>query len=412
MPKKKRKPRATASQQRRHSGGARAHRSTAPEALLEEFERWAHAHDLFVSDSTWLVGAAIDLKRDRLGSADPTAWSSADIRAVLTELFPTRVVLEPGDGRLVTPTITLYLTFLLQTDRLRTDLSEPELTALMQALAAEVPRALATPSGRSVGGTATADAVEQRVDVSHPAGSARTDRPMAEIWPQALGRLPHPAALESGPVDLAATAAWMERSLLLTRARALVEHVGAGLPVTSTGALRRADTLALLERLGLTREPSPRSMWDVVELAAVWVALARLGYVDVGQTRVRPGEEQLPTADAPAQDVVTAGAAVHAAVLHSLLQARAEDPGEGREPALVRGALLRAAEPGGIAVVAPSPFGGRLAWDLDARRLSALAHDLRTLAEAGILEQKGDTFRLPRELFPVVPAALSMLGED
>ncbi|TRW45044.1 hypothetical protein [Georgenia yuyongxinii] len=442
MPKKKRKPRKTASQHRRHAGGARAHRSTAPEALLREFEEWAYANDLLVKDSTWLVGAAIDLKRDWLGSADPTAWSGADIRAVLTELFPTRVVLEPGDGQLLTPTITLYLTFLLQTERLRTDLSEPQLTALMEALAAEVPRALAAPSGRSMGGNIMAYAVEQGVDVSDPAaiaafmqhynslpradrvaisdgaadgapaGPPRPTRALAQIWPKALGPLPDPAALERGPFDLVKTAAWMEQSLLLTRARVIAEHVGAGLPVTSTGALRRADTAALMERLGLHRELEPQSMWDVTELTVVWLALARLGYLDIGKTRVRPGEESLPPAGASAQDVVTAGAAVHAAVLHALVQARTDHASDGAEPALVWGALLRAADPAGVAVVAPSPLDDKLAWDLDARRLYYLAHDLGTLSEVGVLERKGNTFRLPRELFPIVPAAMSMVDDD
>jgi hypothetical protein len=405
MPKKKRKPRTTASQQRRHAGGTTSHRSTAPEALLEEFEQWAGAHHLLVADSTWLVAAAIDLKRTWLGSADPTAWSSEHIRVVLTELFPAKVLLEPGDGQLLTPTITLYLTFLMQTGRLRTDLTEPQLTALMERLAGEVPQALASPD-RRVGGDVVASTAEQGAGVD---GAARTSRPLAEIWPKALGGLPDPAALESGPFDLARTAEWMERSLLLTRARAIVEQVGAGLPVTGTGALRPADTEALLERLGIGGGPESQSMWDVVELTVVWLALARLGYLDIGESRVRPGEEQLPPPGAPVQDVVTAGAAVHAAVLHSLVQARVDDPGEAREPEVVWGALLRAAEPGGLAVVAPSPSDDRLAWDLDLRRVYYLENDLRTLAGVGVLEQEGDTFRLPKELFPVVPAAMSML---
>ncbi|MFD1504142.1 hypothetical protein ACFSBG_00435, partial [Georgenia yuyongxinii] len=244
-----------------------------------------------------------------------------------------------------------------------------------------------------------------------PAGSSRPTRALAQIWPKALGPLPDPAALERGPFDLVKTAAWMEQSLLLTRARVLAEHVGAGLPVTSTGALRRADTAALMERLGLHREFEPQSMWDVTELTVVWLALARLGYLDISKTRVRPGEESLPPAGASAQDVVTAGAAVHAAVLHALVQARTDHASDGEEPALVWGALLRAADPAGVAVVAPSPLDDRLAWDLDARRLYYLAHDLRTLTEVGVLERKGDTFRLPKELFPIVPAAMSMVDD-
>ncbi|MFH5822556.1 hypothetical protein [Georgenia sp. AZ-5] len=443
MPKKKHKPRRTASQRRRHQGAPRrdAHRAVPADtgALLQELEDWARGLDLFLEDSTWLVDTAIDLKSDFLDSPDPTAWTEAEIRTVLTELFPRKVVTDAGDRRLLAPAMTLFFTFLLATGRWRSPLGEAEVTALMEQLAADVPQAFEDASRRTMGGNIIEHALQDGVDVRDPAALAdfvardnslpydervaisdgvapNTDgpegalNPFASIWPVTLGPTPRLDVLAAGPFEAAEVAASFERSPILRRARALVGWVGAGRPVTSTGALRRADTLELMRLTGIERDEEPRSMWEVPELAVVWVAVARAGYVEIGKTRVTPGGRALPPVDGPAEAVAGAGAGLHAAVLHALLDDRGGEGSIAHEPDLLLGALLRAAEPEGFTCPEPPVTGDD--WDPAAMPALLLHADLVQLARMGIVERQADTFRLPELLHPVVPAALSMLTTD
>ena len=454
MPKKKPKPRKTPSQGRRHQGAP--HRHTAPAAvpaLLAELEEWARELDLFIEDSTWLVERAIDLKREQLGSPDPTAWTEEEIRAVLTEAFPRSVATSADDARLLVPAMTLFFSFLLSTGRFRSALTDAGLTALMEELATEVPQALEDPTRRSMGGNVVRYAVEQGVDVSDPAqlgefmahfnslsfeervaitdgaapapgparpgvavglgggpvpgGGTREEpvNPFARIWPAALGHAPDPTTLSAAPVDSVQAAELFERSVLLRRARQLLDWLGDGRPVTSTGALRLADTTAVMDLLGISFHMAPRSMWWVRDLVLLWVALVRLGYLEVGPTRVTPGEEALPGAGAAPEDVATAGAGLHAAVLHAFLEDQPDRPSVALEPDLTLAALLRAAEPEGLTMPA---------WDdslpsEDDHHVRFLGRDLDILAALGILEREGTTYRLPAALHLIVPVAVRML---
>ncbi|KAE8763814.1 hypothetical protein [Georgenia thermotolerans] len=386
MPKKKPKPRKTPSQRRRHQGPPPRHvPAAAVPALLAELEEWARELDLLIEDSTWLVERAIDLKREQLGSPDPTAWTEPEIRAVLTELFPRAVAATGDDARLLVPAMTLFFSFLLSTGRFRSPLTDARLTALMEELAGQVPQAF---EGGAEG--------EER-------------EPFADIWPPALGPAPDLDALSEGPFEAADVAAWFEGSVLLPRARAFVAWVGAGRPVTSTGALRPADTAEVLHVLGFPEAVAPRSMWQDRELVLLWVALVRLGYLHVGASRVTPGEEALPAPDASPEAVAGAAAALHAAVLHAFLEANPGEPTYALEPDLTLGALLRAAEPGGLTVTEP---GEDVLVGDEGLTISLLRTDLDLLARVGVLEQEGDTFRFPEPLHPVLPAALHMLGGD
>lgn len=387
MPKKKPKPRKTPSQRRRHQGGAPHPRPpvSAVPALLAELEEWARELDLLIEDSTWIVERAIDLKREQLGSPDPTAWTEQEIRAVLTELFPRTVAATGDDARLLVPAMTLFFSFLLSTGRFRSPLTDAGLTALMEELAREVPQAFD-------GG---------------PVHEGR--EPFADIWPAALGPVSDLDALSEGPFEAADVAAWFERSVLLPRARAFVAWVGQGRPVTSTGALRTADAAEVLHVLGFPEAVAPRSMWQDHELVLLWVALVRLGYLHLGKSRVTPGEDTLPGPDAAPEAVAGAAAALHAAVLHAFLEANPGEPTYALEPDLTLGALLRAAEPGGLTVTEPAEDA--IVGD-EGLTISLLRTDLDMLARVGVLEQEGDTFRFPEPLHPVLPVALHMLGED
>lgn len=427
MPKKKPKPRKTPSQRRRHQGAP--HRHTAPAAvpaLLAELEEWARELDLFIEDSTWLVERAIDLKREQLASPDPTAWTEQEIRAVLTEAFPRSIATTADDARLLVPAMTLFFSFLLSTGRFRSALTDAALTALMEELATEVPQALEDPTRRSMGGNLVRYAVEQGVDVSDPApaparpgtafglaggpapdGGTREEpvNPFARIWPSALGHAPDLTALSSDPVDAARAAELFERSVLLRRARQLLDWLGDGRPVTSTGALRLADTTAVMGLLGISSHTAPRSMWWVRDLVLLWVALVRLGYLEVGRTRVTPGEEALPGGGAAPEEVATVGAGLHAAVLHAFLEDRPDRPSVALEPDLTLAALLRAAEPEGLTM----PARDDALPSEDDHRVRYLGRDLDILAALGMLEREGSTYRLPAALHLIVPVAVRLL---
>lgn len=81
-----------------------------------------------------------------------------------------------------------------------------------------------------------------------------------------------------------------ERSALralpvLNQVEALLRFLQPRRPITSTGALRRADVVAAADLLGLeltTRRP--RSMWDVPRLAALWQAAQDAGLLVVAPT--------------------------------------------------------------------------------------------------------------------------------
>ena len=75
------------------------------------------------------------------------------------------------------------------------------------------------------------------------------------------------------------------------RMRAMVEWVGAGRPVTQTGAMRRNDTVEWMRRYGLrvTDETKPASMWDIRDIGQPWAIAIETGMLELTSTKVRPG---------------------------------------------------------------------------------------------------------------------------
>jgi hypothetical protein len=108
---------------------------------------------------------------------------------------------------------------------------------------------------------------------------------------------------------------------LLTRMTALTEWVRPGRKLTSTMAMRRADTLEWLRRFGLltTAESTTNSMWDRPELAAPWSIAAVCGLIDSSTTKARPGPKAgiFDSADIVAQ-ILCARDAV-GMLIHSLM---------------------------------------------------------------------------------------------
>src|SRR5690606_41906807 len=84
-------------------------------------------------------------------------------------------------------------------------------------------------------------------------------------------------------------------SVLVTRARIVLDVVGGGRRATVTGALGREDTQELLRRLGL--EDGARSLWDRPEAAGVWVTLLDGGWLELDGARVRAVRAPVPPTD-------------------------------------------------------------------------------------------------------------------
>lgn len=376
--------------------------------LLREFEQFARDLDLFIEDSTGLVRTAIAHKAERLGSPDPTAWTADEIRTVLTELYPSA---RPAARRLLLPTVTLYFGFLGRTGRWTSPLDEDALTALMESLAEEVPRALDERPAAAAGATdadedrgvvpapAPPGAPEGRADgagpaadgVHHGAGAPEPDDAPdlfgPDVWPASLGPAPDPGAVRPTAADPGDQAESFARSALVRRARTLLAWTAERRPAAPRGALTGADAADAAALLDL---PDPRTApTESTDLAMVWVVLVATGHLDVrGEAVVvsRP----LPEPHEPG--FVDAATRLHATALRTVLH-RPDSP---RLAALLLGAVLRAAGPDGLTAGDDGEPG----------------MSLGTLAAAGVLDREGTTYRLPVERHGVVPVTLEMLQAE
>ena len=118
-------------------------------------------------------------------------------------------------------------------------------------------------------------------------------------WPWFLpeDELPHEAL--DGRIDAeqdpAGAAANYARIPLVRDAVRLLDFVGEGRQVTSTGALRPADVHTLIEQWQLDLSgPALTSMWQVGEIVGPWNALVAGQWLELSSTRVRPGPGLVP----------------------------------------------------------------------------------------------------------------------
>ncbi|UNX55954.1 hypothetical protein MF406_06945 [Georgenia sp. TF02-10] len=457
MPKKKRKarqPTPTGAQVR----PLRPH--TGPgglDGLLAEFDTWSQRLGLAMPDTVDLVRIAVELKRDRLDRPDPTRWSRQDLTVVLTELFPAHVLIGPDKQHQLAPALALYLAFLGATGRWPAD-AEPldDIAALVEELSYQVPVAYGT-GPRSTTANIVRYAIEQGVDISdrdalaafmtafvdlpdaHRAAIADGAGPaaprasgdllgagpgawaedddgsslLAPFWPAALGPAPDLEVLTGYELPDPEAAAWLRAAPLWGRARALLDWLGEGRPVTASGALRRAETAAVIGLLGLPGPSRPASMWDSAPLALLWAGLAQAGMIAIARTRAYP-RRALPGPDSSAREVVVTGTEIYSGALWAFLF----EWHRGRYaqvPGLTVGLLLAAARSGGLAVpadtlAAPADIPG---FPPGRDLTPALAADLDTLTHLGLLRRSpAGAYVLPRALTPVVPVALAMLAED
>lgn len=178
---------------------------------------------------------------------------------------------------------------------------------------------------------------------------------------------------------------------LVVRAGIVLEAVGEGCRATATGGLGRAETEALLERLGLAA--GARSLWDRPELAGVWTTLLDGGWLELtgGTVRAVPG----PVPAAGPEDGEAFVEFGHAVITAALLgrEARSAEDGGFRGMPDTIAALLVACGENGLRLP-PGPERSPGARDGAALAgLLRVLHDLGDLVDCGVLTHEDGIFR-------------------
>lgn len=208
---------------------------------------------------------------------------------------------------------------------------------------------------------------------------------------------------------------------VIARGEALLRLVSPRRQVTGTGALRRADVVTALERLGAgTGGRRPHSMWDVPGLADLWIALQDAGLLVVTAAEATP----TPLAHGwisgdPAQGR-QARLELARRWLDGLLTAESQtgwfiDPLDLLLPLLATAATGRAVPVDAVLNTAGDLIDGLAGDDAAAGLRSALSATpyiplLEELAEEGFLEL-GEQIAVPAPLRGVVAAATAALLE-
>lgn len=233
------------------------------------------------------------------------------------------------------------------------------------------------------------------------------DLTIADMWPAFLGPAPRGEYPEPD-LTLEQLAAFLSGTTLARRAEAFLRWLGPGRPVTRTGALRRADTVAVVEELGLPALASPpRSMWEVRDLAYLWDLLLSCDLIQVDGSSVHPSAEQpWPGPDAWTEERVERELLLHGMAFLLLLDSPdGEQEGWAAVGPLTTATLAKAAEPDGFTL--PDRTG-----DPDADVLvGALGSDYAELEQLGLVERRGAAFHLPPALVPALTFATGVMSE-
>lgn len=401
-------------------------------------------------DDAWLIGAALDLKRDYLDSPNPGVWAVDVLTELLGDVIPRTVLLDTQDRAVLIDTVEDFLQFLADSGRWAPEsFPASRIRDVVAGLRPGVDRALTEPSRRSITTNivqygqsqgvdfsdhaqvqrfiedynALGDAERTQVSEGHrpsqaspfglgPFGQGPGGAPGFPDWPDDDDGIDYKAAFQAGwpdilgdPLDLEAMVAPLADGLdiehqlaamdlpLLDRADRLMAWLGAGRPVTQTGALRLAQTQELAELFGLPTL-SFKSMWEVHEVAAPWHGLVDAGFIDLGSTMARPNPDT-PWPD-PDTAITTRAVFRGSVVLDVLLDLLAPEEDEGllKVPSLALLALLKAAQPSGLKIPERRPGP-----DLRALHLGL---DLRVLERVGLITVNDGVAHAPAELAPLL----------
>jgi hypothetical protein len=280
--------------------------------LLERFEATPEG-----ADHRWVADQILGFKQGYLGGDDLGRWTSDDLSEVLFELYPRKVVLEPGDNAGVIAGVAAFLRF-LQTEGLWTgDESSEELASLVEQAGARFDVAMADESRWGPGKRLFSGAAAQGVDV--------TDQRQLDEYVRTFNALPHaerdarlgpqPARPPLPPVVLAPQEelrAAAEASTLLRWVRGLVEYVGEGKKLTDKGNLKLADGRALVELLDVRDRFDPsigdktfstRSTEELGDLHLVFELAKAAGFLADDGSRLAPTDSASMPVDQPLETV-------------------------------------------------------------------------------------------------------------
>jgi hypothetical protein len=243
--------------------------------VVERFDRTAEGAKL-----GWVASQVLDFKWGYLGG-DVQRWSPADVREILLELYPRKVVLEPGDEADVVDGFRALVRFLTAEGVLDGgEAAARRLDDAIGAVAGEFPRAMADEARWGMGKRLMSGAAASGFDPTDQAGleawmdhfnqlpRAERDRilgttPGEPTRPAGTGALvavgpagrrrtgptvpPLPPITLPPPNELRSAA---RASVWADRVRRLAAFVGDGRPLTDRGNLKLADGKVLVGLLG------------------------------------------------------------------------------------------------------------------------------------------------------------------
>lgn len=325
---------------RRSRGKRQAPRETSEVMrgrVLGAFGRWLTEHPVVGHDHGEVldvVHTACELKASVLDEPNPADWSPSSLRDVIGEVFPAKTVgVDEHYARTIVPAMLGYLDFLAATGRWKPQNSLQGSRLALLGLAEDLPARFGDPSRMSMASRLFGLAIEEGIDPSDPAALSDFMERFNEMPYEWRKRLTDGPDLLEGPSVTPASAPSEAPSLFeeasqraitlglsglrlgpgemvrvtvpsaaeestalremefVRRMRAMVEWVGAGRPVTQTGAMRRNDTVDWMRRYGLrvTDETKPASMWDIRDIGQPWAIAIETGMLELTSTKVRPG---------------------------------------------------------------------------------------------------------------------------
>jgi len=209
---------------------------------------------------------------------------------------------------------------------------------------------------------------------------------------------------------------------VIRRMRSLVHWAEQGRPITQTGAMRRADTLAWMRHLDLRApgESCPSSMWEIRGIGQPWDIAVETGMLSLTSTKVRPG----PTGTVFESDDPVAQVRLGRSIVNLLLlQAFSRPLAVGNARAQISTVMLQLfallCRPEGQDLGYLREMDGRLARALrdgDAAErtavlaCSAILREMRMLEQFGLLIDVDGIAQVPTGLRPAVVASTNRPG--
>ena len=434
--------------------------------VLDAFDRWLPERGPDEpNDASDAVRTACELKASVLGQPNPADWDPLLATEVLGGIFPRKVLgVDEPYIRAIVPGMLSFIDFLTVTGRWKAHNDADATRTAVAALEPEMGERFADSDRLSMGGRVVQLALDENVDVSDPealsgfiqrfnemplewrkrltdgpetvAGPAGADPPGGdEHWddlpadpfddPQMIHDLQEAtlsAAMAVGFTgetvvitvpDASSELNALRATQLVTRIAALAEWIRPGRKVTTTGAMRRADTAEWLRRTGIgTAESAPNSMWDVPELAIPWSAAAHLGLIDIGATKAFPGPHVDVFSAGSSSDQIRCGRDSIRVVLDNLMHSGDEYAELDRAlSGLVLPVIACLCRPGGadlapLQALVERPFTNSASDALSMILSSLTLTIVESLAEWGVVSVTGTTTAVPTDLRPAVAGAI------